>query len=52
MNKYAFIVYIVAMVTVIVSMDIVFLRYNFGERLLVNIGIVLIFGFIYLKFLK
>jgi hypothetical protein len=32
--------------------DILFLRHNFGVRLIVNIGIVLVFGALYMRFLK
>jgi hypothetical protein len=44
--------YAVAMVAVIVGVDWIFLRDRFWERLLVNIGIVLLFGAFYLRFLK
>jgi hypothetical protein len=39
------------MAAVIVGVDYLFLRNRFWERLIVNIGIVLVFGAFYLKFL-
>jgi hypothetical protein len=44
--------YVVALIAVIVSVDILFFRHRFWERLMVNIGIVLVFGAFYLRFLK
>ncbi len=44
--------YAVAMAAVIVGVDIAFFRNRFWERLTVNIGIVLVFGAFYLRFLK
>jgi hypothetical protein len=46
------IVYAVAMVAVIVGVDLLFFRNRFWERLAVNIGIVLVFGAFYLRFLR
>ena len=46
------VLYVVAMVAVIVFVDILFFRNRFWERLMVNIGIVLVFGAFYLRFLK
>ena len=43
--------YAVAMIAVIVSVDALFFRNHFWERLMVNIGIVLLFGAFYLRFL-
>jgi hypothetical protein len=48
----AIVLYVLAMVAVIVGVDILFLRHLFWPRLLVNIGIVLLFGAVYLVFLK
>jgi hypothetical protein len=42
----------VAMVAVIVGVDLAFFRNRFWERLMVNIGIVLVFGAFYLRFFK
>jgi hypothetical protein len=44
--------YVAAMVALIVGLDIAFFRNRFWERLMVNIGIVLVFGAFYLRFLK
>jgi hypothetical protein len=40
------------MVALIVGIDIAFLRSFFWKRLIVNIGIVLLFAAFYLKFLR
>lgn len=42
--------YIAAMVVVIVGVDFAFFRHRFLERLIVNIGVVLVFGAFYLRF--
>ncbi len=55
MHKYSMWVYIlsiVLMVALIVGVDFLVFRHHFWARLLVNIGIVLIFAAIYLRFLK
>lgn len=44
--------YIVVMVAVVVSVDLLFFKDRFWERLMVNIGIVLVFTAFYLRFLK
>jgi hypothetical protein len=44
------VLYVVAMVAAIVAVDIAFFRDRFWERLLVNIGIVLVFGAFYSRF--
>jgi hypothetical protein len=44
--------YVAAMVVVIVGVDVVFFRHRFWERLMVNIGIVLVFGAFYFRFLS
>jgi hypothetical protein len=44
--------YIAVLIAVIVSVDIVFFRHHFWERLMVNIGIVLVFTAFYFRFLK
>ena len=46
------VLYVVAMATVIVGLDLVFFRNRFWERLTVNIGIVLVFAAFYLRFLR
>ncbi len=44
--------YVLAMVAIVVAVDVLFLRHHFLARLIVNIGIVLVFGVVYLRFLK
>jgi hypothetical protein len=44
------VLYAVAMVAVIVGVDLAFFRNRFWERLMVNIGIVLVFAAFYLRF--
>jgi len=48
----AVVLYVLALVAVIVGVDILFFRHYFWARLLVNIGIVLVFAWFYLRFLK
>jgi hypothetical protein len=43
-------VYVLALVAVVVAVDILFFRHHFWERLLANVGIVLVFGAVYLRF--
>lgn len=44
--------YLVAMIVVVVAADFLFFRHQFLERLLPNIGIVLVFVAFYLRFLR
>jgi hypothetical protein len=44
--------YVVALVVVVVGVDVLFLRHLFWPRLLVNIGIVVVFAAGYFWFLK
>ncbi len=46
------VLYVVAMVALIVGIDFLFLRTRFWERLIVNIGIVLVFVAFYFAFLR
>ena len=46
------VLYVLAMAAVIVGVDYVFLRNRFWERLIVNIGIVLVFVAFYFRFLR
>jgi hypothetical protein len=46
------VIYVVLMVAVIVGADVLFFRNRFWERLLANVGIVLVFAAFYLRFLK
>ena len=40
-----------AMVVVIIGVDVLFFRDRFWERLMANVGIVLLFGAFYMRFL-
>jgi len=51
MRKVAVALYVVAMVAVVVGVDLVFFRHRPPERLIVNIGIVVVFAAFYLRFL-
>jgi hypothetical protein len=46
------VLYVLAMVGVVVGVDVLFFRHQFWARLIVNIGIVLVFVAFYLRFLK
>lgn len=46
------IVMAVAMIAVIVAVDILIFRNHFWERLMANVGVVLVFAAFYLRFLK
>jgi type IV secretory pathway VirB2 component (pilin) len=43
--------YVVVLIAVVVGVDLLFFRNRFWERLMVNIGIVLVFAAFYLRFL-
>jgi hypothetical protein len=51
-RQLANVVYVLVMVAVIVGVDFGFFRNRFWERLMANIGIVLLFGAFYLRFLR
>ena len=44
--------YVLAMIGVVVGVDVLFFRHQFWARLIVNIGIVLVFAAVYFRFLK
>ena len=44
--------YVLAMVAVVVGVDVLFFRHHFWDRLIVNVGIVLVFAAVYVRFLK
>jgi uncharacterized membrane protein YfcA len=48
----AVVLYVLAMVGVVVGVDVLFFRHEFWPRLLVNIGIVLVFVAFYWRFLR
>jgi uncharacterized membrane protein len=53
MPRHTYVVlFVLILVAVVVSVDLLFFRNRFWERLMVNIGIVLVFAAFYLRFLK
>jgi hypothetical protein len=52
MGRWAVVLYVLAMVAVVVGADVLFFKHHFWERLIVNVGIVLVFVAFYLRFLK
>jgi len=46
------VLYVLALVAVVVGVDVLFFRHQLWERLIVNIGIVLVFAALYFRFLK
>jgi hypothetical protein len=48
----AVVLYVAAMIALIIGVDFLFFRGRFWERLIVNIGIVLVFAAFYFRFLK
>jgi hypothetical protein len=50
--KGTLVLYVALMVAIVVAVDFLFFRNRFWERLMVNIGIVLVFAAFYLSFLK
>jgi hypothetical protein len=51
-SRVAGMLYAVLMIAVIIGLDVAFFRNRFWERLIANIGIVLVFAAFYLRFLK
>jgi type IV secretory pathway VirB2 component (pilin) len=51
-RQVAIVLYVVAVAAVIAGIDLVFFRNRFWERLTANIGIVLVFGAFYSRFLR
>jgi uncharacterized membrane protein YozB (DUF420 family) len=51
-KQLALVLYVLAMVAVIVGVDVLFFRHEFWARLAVNVGIVLVFGAFYWRFLR
>ena len=49
-NMYV-VLYVVVLIAVVVGVDLLFFRNRFWERLMANIGIVLVFAAFYLRFL-
>jgi preprotein translocase subunit SecE len=51
-RQVAVVLYVLAMVALVVGADVLFFRHHFAERLIANVGIVLVFVVFYLTFLK
>ncbi|MEO6998856.1 MAG: hypothetical protein ABI112_12300 [Terracoccus sp.] len=51
-KQVATVVLVLTMVVVVVGVDVLFFRDHLWERLMVNVGIVLVFGAFCLRFLK
>jgi hypothetical protein len=51
-SQAAVVLYVLALVAVVVGVDILVFRHHFWERLMVNVGIVLVFLAFGLRFLK
>ena len=51
-SRVAIVLYVLAMVAVVVGVDVLFFRHQLWARLLVNVGIVLVFLAFYFRFLK
>ena len=48
----AVVLYVLGMIAVVVGVDVLFFRNRLWQRLMVNVGIVLVFGAFYLRYLK
>jgi len=46
------IIYVLAIVVTVVAVDVLFFRHRFWERLIANVGIVLVYVAFYLAFLR
>lgn len=51
-SKATAVVYVLLMAAIIIAVDFLFFRNRFWERLIVNIGIVLVFAAFYSRFLR
>jgi hypothetical protein len=49
-RQVAVVLYVLALVAVVVGVDVLFFRHHFWERLIVNVGIVLVFAAFYFRF--
>jgi membrane protein implicated in regulation of membrane protease activity len=48
----AIVLCVLALIAVVVGVDVLFFRHHFWERLIANIGIVLVFAAFYWRFLR
>jgi len=51
-NQTSSALYLVVMIAVIITVDVLFFKHRIWERLAVNVGIVLVFGAFYFRLLK
>jgi hypothetical protein len=51
-RRAALVLYVLALVAVVVSIDVLFFRHHLWERPIVNVGVVLVLAAFYLRFLK
>jgi hypothetical protein len=51
-SRAAIVLYVLVLVAVVVGVDVLFFRHEFWARLIVNVGIVLVFAAFGLRFLK
>jgi hypothetical protein len=51
-RRAAIVLYVLALVAVVVGVDVLFFRHQFWERLIVNVGVVLLFAAFYFRFLR
>jgi hypothetical protein len=51
-RKAAVVLYVLALIAVVVGVDVLFFRHHLWERLIVNVGIVLVFAAFYFRFLR
>jgi len=51
-RKAVAVLYVLALVTVVVGVDVLFFRNRFWARLMVNVGVVLVFMAFYLRFFR
>ena len=49
-RRAAVVLYVLALVAVVVGVDVLFFRHQFWERLIANVGIVLVFAAFYWRF--
>jgi len=46
------VLYVLAMIAAVIGVDVAFFRNRFWERLMANVGIVLVFAAFYLRFFR
>ncbi len=51
-HRWILALYVIALVATIVAVDVLFFRHHLWPRLMVNVGIVLVFTAVYVAFLK